>query len=345
MELFQKLAMLGSNIFSGQNGGGISPEQNRAATGQGLTAAGLRTILASQPGAGPGGAAPTALGAIAQGALAGQQAGGAARAGSRQANALAGVDLSSPEGIAAALPSFLNDPDMFGELVKLQGQVGEQSATQNPDRVDLGDRIVFYDPSDPTKIVETILKTPDAGENENKMATDYSRAIGTDIEVARALGRVVSSVQAPSAAGDMSLIFAYMKLLDPGSSVREGEQATARNTGSIPARLVAMYNNALEGTAFSPEVRADFADRTRKLVAGQRPLMNQQMDLFRRRATSQDLDPSLILFDPYAVYEDWLQGAAAPGAAGAPGAAAPGAPAPGAINPITGQPVGGNGNG
>lgn len=336
MDLFQKLALLGSNIFTGSNPGGISPEQNRAAVGQGLTAAGLRTILASQPGAGPGGAAPTALGAIAQGALAGQEAGGRSRATAARQNTLSGADLTSAEGIAQILPAFLNDPDMFGELVKLQGQLATEPT--QPDRVDLGDRIVFYDPNDPSRIVETMLKTPEAGEAENKLATEYSRAIAPDIEVARALGRVLASAEAPSAAGDMSLVFAYMKLLDPGSSVREGEQATARNAGSVPQRIIALYNQALNGQTFDESVRRDFVDRTRRLVEGQRPLLNQQIDRFRRRAERQDADPSLIIFDPYAPFEGFLSGETQglPGSGPAPAPVVP----PGTINPITGQPVG-----
>lgn len=338
MDLFQKLALLGSDIFTGRNPGGISPEQNRAATGQGLTAAGLRTILASQPGAGPGGAAPTALGAIAQGALAGQQVGGAARSGAARQNALAGVDLTSPEGIAQALPAFLNDHQMFGELVKLQGQLGEQTAQRDPERLDLGDRVIFYDPADPSKIVETILKTPDASDTENKLATEYARAISSDVEVARAMGRVLASAEAPSAAGDMSLVFAYMKLLDPGSSVREGEQATARNAGSVPSRIIGLYNQALRGETFEASVRADFVDRTRRLVQGQRPLLNQQIDRFRRRAEAQDADADLIIFDPYAPFEGFLSGETR----GLPGSGPPPAPVvpQGTVNPITGRPVG-----
>ena len=338
MDLFQKLAMMGSDIFTGQRGSGISPEQQRAATGQGLTAAGLQTILGSQPGAGPGGASPTALGAIAQGALAGQQAGGAARSGAARQNALAGVDLTSPEGIAQALPAFLNDADMFGELVKLQGQLGEQSNQRDAKSLDLGDRVIFYDPRDPSKIIETILKTPDASEAENKLATDYARAISKYVEVAMAMGRVLSSAEAPSAAGDMSLVFAYMKILEPGSTVREGEQATARNAGSVPSRVVGFYNQALNGETFSADVRADFVDRTRRLIKGQRPLLDQQIDHFRRRAESQDANPDLIIFDPYAPFEGFLSGETT----GLPGSGPPPAPVvpPGTVNPITGRPVG-----
>ena len=45
-----------------------------------------------------------------------------------------------------------------------------------------------------------------------------------------------------TAAGDLSLIFKYMKMLDPGSTVREGEFANAENAKGIEDSLRALYN-------------------------------------------------------------------------------------------------------
>jgi hypothetical protein len=59
-------------------------------------------------------------------------------------------------------------------------------------------------------------------------------------------------------AGDMSLIFNYMKMLDPNSVVREGEYATAQNSGSIPQRVINAYNNAIRGTKLDAAQRANF---------------------------------------------------------------------------------------
>lgn len=62
-----------------------------------------------------------------------------------------------------------------------------------------------------------------------------------------------------SAAGDMSLIFQYMKLLDPGSTVREGEQAQAEQARGVPDTIRNLYNKAVRGEKLTPEQRDDFA--------------------------------------------------------------------------------------
>lgn len=82
---------------------------------------------------------------------------------------------------------------------------------------------------------------------------------------ASAFGRINASAANPSAAGDLALIFNYMKLLDPGSVVREGEFATAQNAAGVPDRIVNIYNNALEGTRLNDNQRADFVSRAKKI--------------------------------------------------------------------------------
>jgi len=83
-----------------------------------------------------------------------------------------------------------------------------------------------------------------------------------------ALGRIMSSAQDPSAAGDLALIFNYMKMLDPGSTVREGEFATAEQAAGVPTRVLNLYNRVREGTRLSPEQRADFTGRARTIYDG-----------------------------------------------------------------------------
>lgn len=80
-----------------------------------------------------------------------------------------------------------------------------------------------------------------------------------------AFGRIYASAKDPSPAGDMSLIFNFMKVLDPGSTVREGEFANAQNSGSVDQRIRGLYNSVLEGTRLSPEQRHDFVKRAADL--------------------------------------------------------------------------------
>jgi len=71
-----------------------------------------------------------------------------------------------------------------------------------------------------------------------------------------------SLAQLRSPQGDIGIIFSYMKLLDPVSSVREGEQATARNAPSVPEQVRGMYNRALtsKGAFFSDDARRGFLE-------------------------------------------------------------------------------------
>lgn len=63
-----------------------------------------------------------------------------------------------------------------------------------------------------------------------------------------------------TAMGDLGLIFSYMKTLDPGSVVREGEQASAQNAAGVPERIRNYYNQLIAGQRLSPEQRADMAN-------------------------------------------------------------------------------------
>lgn len=106
-------------------------------------------------------------------------------------------------------------------------------------------------------------------------------------EQSSAFGRIEASASNPSAAGDLALIFNYMKVLDPGSTVREGEFANAQNAAGIPERIRALYNNATQGTRLTESQRSDFLSRARNLYENaERSYMrtyNQYKDIAERR--------------------------------------------------------------
>jgi len=64
-------------------------------------------------------------------------------------------------------------------------------------------------------------------------------------------------------AGDQALIFSYMKMLDPASTVREGEFATAQNSGGLPAAVVNSYNKLLNGEMLTDVQRDNFRNQSR----------------------------------------------------------------------------------
>ena len=102
--------------------------------------------------------------------------------------------------------------------------------------------------------------------------------------------KIKTSAKADSAAGDMSLIFAYMKMLDPDSVVREGEQATAEAARGIPDSVLNLYNKAIDGKKMGLTQRKDFVTVARKLFKDIKRLAAPSIDKIRGLTTKYDLD-------------------------------------------------------
>lgn len=101
--------------------------------------------------------------------------------------------------------------------------------------------------------------------NEAKLRDDYNQLSKTFIGVRDAHQRVMASANDPSAAGDLALIFNYMKVLDPTSVVRESEFAQAASTGAFGERIKAAVNKVINGERLSDAIRKDFLDRSGRL--------------------------------------------------------------------------------
>ncbi len=82
--------------------------------------------------------------------------------------------------------------------------------------------------------------------------------------------------QKPTGADDIALIFGFMKTVDPGSVVREGEFATAQNSAGVPGRVRNLYNAALEGLRLTPKQRINFLTAAQSQVE---PLVSRQQVL------------------------------------------------------------------
>lgn len=157
-------------------------------------------------------------------------------------------------------------------------------------------------------------KRPEA---EAKFRKEYSDQTKGYQEVKSAYQRILASED--SAVGDLSLIFGYMKMLDPGSVVREGEFATAQNAAGVPDRVLNLYNRALSGQRLNPSQRQSFkgqADKLYKTAATQEETVRNGIG---RIATGYGLKTENIFYAPTEV---------APGAPAAVPAAAPTPAAP-----------------
>ena len=98
----------------------------------------------------------------------------------------------------------------------------------------------------------------------------------------------------PDAVKDMSGIFAYMKMLDPASTVREGEQAQARQATGVPEQILNLYNRVVDGTPLTAQQRKKFIAQATKLYSDQYARQQQFDEGYKKIAQETGLNPNLI---------------------------------------------------
>lgn len=173
-----------------------------------------------------------------------------------------------------------------------------------PDKVDLGTHIAFYDPQNPGKPIITLPKGKDPKDltsTELQVGGQFNTQAAPFISLGQNYKKIETAAKNPSAAGDISLIFGYMKLLDPASVVREGEFATAQNAGNIPESVYGMYNRAIRGERLAPTIREDFLGQAKNLVRSQQEIYKQTIEpRFDSIVQSANLNKQNVMFNPFA---------------------------------------------
>lgn len=150
-------------------------------------------------------------------------------------------------------------------------------------------------PADPAYLRSTTEAKKPGGslEDEQRLRKEFEGNAKSHLETRRGFQRVLASKD--DAAGDISLIFGFMKMLDPGSVVREGEFATAQNAAGIPDQIRNAYNRALSGERLNPNQREQFKGQAKGLYdksAGEYGAREKQ---FRDIATRYNIDPANVI--------------------------------------------------
>ena len=100
-----------------------------------------------------------------------------------------------------------------------------------------------------------------------------------------------------SAAGDIALIFSYMKILDPNSVVRETEFATAQNATGVPDRVRNIWNRIVSGERLNTAQRNDFLTQARAIATKQLGQYQRTLDQYKGVANRTGVDPRNVILD------------------------------------------------
>ncbi len=184
----------------------------------------------------------------------------AAEAPAKLRSAEAGATKAEADAVTAGVTAEFAKPMAIADLKKKAAETGLTQAQTNQAIVttkklnaEIQQAAIDAATGDPAKKFDF----------ETKLRKEYTSQIGPVVDTQQAYQRVKASQD--NAVGDLSLIFGYMKMLDPGSVVREGEFATAQNAAGVPERVLNAYNRALTGERLGVNQRKQFISQAKDL--------------------------------------------------------------------------------
>lgn len=144
---------------------------------------------------------------------------------------------------------------------------------------------------------------------EGELRDDYRKDSANFVEISRQAKIIESSLNDDSAAGTLASATAFMKMLDPGSVVRESELAMAMKTNGALDRMGNYINVIQSGQVLTAQQKQDFA----KLIKAYSNASNEAQRNLNKKygqiASEYGLDPKRVVVydvekDPYEVTKD-----------------------------------------
>lgn len=196
---------------------------------------------------------------------------------------------------------------------RLAGQRWQQTFDQSADaqkfsEMDANRRFGLLQTEAETKAAEAEAKAAAGPEinvdDEATFRREYNSITSGFRDVQSSYGRI-KATDATTPAGQLSLVYQYMKMLDPGSTVMQGEQASASNAAGVPDKTRNLYNSIINGKPLSAAQVTDFTNQADRLYA------RSLQDYDKARTTYEGL-ATLYGFAPQRTVPDLATGRTAP---------------------------------
>ena len=107
-------------------------------------------------------------------------------------------------------------------------------------------------------------------DSEMKIQEKYTKSIQSLVDSEIQYNKMLSSFSAKNGPGDLAMIFGFMKMLDPGSVVRESEFSAAQDTAGLYQKLLVQAEKLKTGDLLTEPQRKNFLNLAKKyLEAGE----------------------------------------------------------------------------
>ena len=135
-----------------------------------------------------------------------------------------------------------------------------------------------------------------------QLRREYNQQTGDFVKARDGYNRILTSYERATSEGnkapgvaDIGMIFGYMKMLDPPSTVREGEAATVENSGGVPAYYRNLYNKVAEGQKLEENVRNEILENSRGLYKQQKIQLAVTQATYTGLAKGYGVDPGFVV--------------------------------------------------
>lgn len=143
----------------------------------------------------------------------------------------------------------------------------------------------------------TVRYTPGQQQAARNLTARYAAASKDFATRSSAYDTVRSAAKNETPQSQIALVFAFMKLLDPGSVVREREYATAANAAGVPERVRNTWNKIVDGRFLTRQQILGMVREAQGIYAVSRKGHQKMADLFAQQAARQGVNPWDVVID------------------------------------------------
>jgi hypothetical protein len=136
---------------------------------------------------------------------------------------------------------------------------------------------------------------PDTFARANTLRDEF-QALTREFRVVRdAYANIETAARSQTGAGDMAMLYSFVKLLDPNSVVRESEFATAAASGSFGERVQGAVQRIINGERLPDSLRNAFLAEARNIYQTQERGYRNTEQTYRALAERNNLDPENVI--------------------------------------------------
>lgn len=134
---------------------------------------------------------------------------------------------------------------------------------------------------------------------EGSLRDDFRADSKTYDEIRRQHGLITTALKDKSAAGTLAAATSFMKMLDPGSVVRESELGMALASTGITDRIMNYANIIQSGKVLTEQQRNEFASLTNEFLKAAQAEHDRRKNTYRQNAAEYGLSPERVVGRDY----------------------------------------------